>query len=85
MIEIHLGEEFKIPSVFLSHEGTITLRFPVDMKIEDALSHCQDELIQNFREVFCKLFGDREFPREFQMVDSRIIIRPRSSVNLLNS
>lgn len=85
MIEIHLGEEFKIPSVNSSKNGNIILRFPIDMRIDDALSLCQDELLKNLKQAFCKLFGDREFPREYEFTDGLVVIKPRQSNDLLNS
>lgn len=76
MIEIQTSLELKAPVVAVCERGNICLYLPSDWDINDALTHCEQELVSLLRTRFTTLFADRKFPRNFNMEANRLAIRP---------
>jgi hypothetical protein len=76
MIEIQTSTELEAPAVAVCERGNICLYLPSQWDINDALNHCEQELLSLLRTRFTTLFADRNFPRSFNMTADRLAIRP---------
>lgn len=52
---------------------------PADWDINDALSFCEQDLLQLLHSRFKNLFADRNYPRVFRMTGERLSIKPDDS------
>jgi hypothetical protein len=76
MIEIQTSFEIEIPNVAVSATGSICLFLPADWDVNEALSHCEKALLTLLHTRFKDLYADKNFPRSFNMMATRLAIRP---------
>lgn len=76
MIEIQTSTEIAVPSVAVCPAGNICLYMPAAWDVNEALAHCQHELLDVLHSRFKELFAEREFPRVFRISGERVAIKP---------
>jgi hypothetical protein len=76
VIEIHLDSSITQPRIEKRADGTICLVISSTMPVADALDQCDEQVAQQTRSQFLSLFEARSTPREFELANGFLIIRP---------
>lgn len=76
MIEIHLDSSVTQPRIEKRADGTICLVIAPTMPVADALDQCGEKIGQQTRRQFLSLFEARSTPREFELANGLLIVRP---------
>jgi hypothetical protein len=76
VIEIHLDSSVTRPRIDKMADGTMCLVIAPTMPVADALDQCDEQVAPQTKDQFLSLFSSRETPREFELANGLLIVRP---------